>query len=112
MVFAGVGVLLSVCILHNKILWGVEYNCNAPISQTARDVRASHGTLINTFERIEMIFRRLEIYAKVPLTVLTSEMMDIIIRIMVEVLSILGIAMKDIKQGRMSKYSLIQVGHC
>ncbi|KAI0277942.1 hypothetical protein BGY98DRAFT_1176854, partial [Russula aff. rugulosa BPL654] len=81
-VFAGVGVLLS----------------------TARDVRASHGTLIDTFERIEMIFRRLEIYAKVPLTVLTSEMMDIIIRIMVEVLSILGIAMKDIKQGRMKKF--------
>jgi hypothetical protein len=33
-------------------------------------------------------------------------MMDIIIHIMVEVLSILGIATKEIKQGRISKYSI------
>jgi hypothetical protein len=32
------------------------------------------------------------------------EMMDIIVKIMVEVISILGIATKEIKQGRMSKY--------
>ena len=56
-----------------------------------------------------MFFGRLEIYTEVPPT---SEMMDIVIRIMAEVLSILGIAMKEIKQGRMSKYSLIQVRDC
>ena len=33
----------------------------------------------------------------------TQEMMGIIIQIMVEVLSILGIATKEIKQGRMSE---------
>ena len=33
----------------------------------------------------------------------TMEMMDIVIQIIVEVLSILGIATKEIKQGRMSK---------
>ena len=48
-----------------------------------------------------MFFRRLEIYTNVPATI---EMMDIIVQIMVEVLSILGMAMKEIKQGRMSKY--------
>jgi hypothetical protein len=63
---------------------------------------------MDIFERIEMFFRRLEIYTEVPPT---SEMMDILVRIMAEVLSILGIAMKEIKQGRMSKYSLIQVRH-
>ena len=31
------------------------------------------------------------------------EMMDTIIRIMVEILAILGIAMKEIKEGRMSE---------
>ena len=62
--------------------------------------------MIDIFERIETFFQRLEIYTEVPRT---SEMMDIVVRIMVEVLSILGIAMKEIKQGRMSKYSLIQV---
>jgi hypothetical protein len=47
-----------------------------------------------------MFFRRLEIYTEVPLT---PEMMDILIQIMVVVLSILGIATKEIQQGRMSK---------
>jgi hypothetical protein len=55
---------------------------------------------MDIFERIEMFFRRLEIYTEVPPT---TEMMDTIILIMVEVLSILGIATKEIKQGRMSE---------
>jgi hypothetical protein len=65
----------------------------------AKDARASQDTLIDIFERIEMFFRRLEIYTKAPLTM---EMMDIVIQIMVEVISILGIATKEIKQGLMS----------
>ena len=48
-----------------------------------------------------MFFRRLETYTRVPPT---TEMTDIIIQIMVEVLSILGIATKEIKQGRISEY--------
>ena len=48
-----------------------------------------------------MFFRRLDVYTEVPPT---NEMMDLIIQIMVEVLCILGIATKEIKQGRMSKY--------
>ena len=58
------------------------------------------------FERIEMFFRRLEIYTEVPSTM---EMMDIIVQIMAEVLSILGIMTKEIKQGRMSKYLLFNL---
>jgi hypothetical protein len=49
---------------------------------------------------MEGFFRRLEVYTEVRPT---TEMMDTIIRIMVEVLSILGIATKEIKQGRMSE---------
>jgi hypothetical protein len=84
-------------------------HCNGSISQAAKDARASQDTLIEIFERIEMFFRRLEIYTEVPPT---SEMMDIVARILAEVLSIVGIAMKEIKQGRISKYSVIQVRHC
>ena len=50
-----------------------------------------------------MFFRRLEVYTEVQPT---TQMLDIIIQIMVEVLSILGIATKEIKQGRISKYSM------
>jgi hypothetical protein len=54
------------------------------------------------FERIEKFFRRVEVYTEAQPT---SGMMDIIIQIIVEVLSILGIATKEIKQSRLSKYS-------
>jgi hypothetical protein len=48
-----------------------------------------------------MFLRRLDVYTELPPT---NEMMELIIRIMAEVISILGIATKEIKQGRMSKY--------
>ena len=73
------------------------------ISQAAKDAQASEVTLVDIFERIEMFFRRLEIYTELPLTM---EMMDTMIQIMTEILSVLGIATKDIKQGRTSKYLL------
>ena len=74
---------------------------NAYICQVAKDAQASQDILIDIFERIEMFFRRLEIYTELPSTM---EMMDTIIQVMAEVLSILGIATKEIRQGRMSKY--------
>ena len=48
-----------------------------------------------------MFFRRLEIYTELPST---TEMMDTIIQVVAEVLSILGIVTKEIRQGRMSEY--------
>ena len=50
-----------------------------------------------------MFFRRLQVYAEARPTM---EMMGILVQIIVEMLSILGIATKEIKQGRISKYSL------
>ena len=76
-------------------------HCSTYTCQAAKDVRASQDTLIDVFERIETFFRRLDTYTQVPPT---TDMMDTIVQIMVEVLSILGIATKDIKQGRMSEY--------
>ena len=76
-------------------------HCNIYIFQAAKDTRASQDAIIDVFERIEMFFRRLETYTQVPPT---TEMMDIIIQIVVEVLSILGIATKEVRQGRLSEY--------
>jgi hypothetical protein len=70
------------------------------VSQTAKNSRKSHEILLDIFGRIESFFRRLEIYTQVPST---PEMLDTIIRIMVEVLTILGIATKEIRQGRVSE---------
>ena len=98
-IFAGVGVLLSVRIFLDSFKFSVKHR-NAS-SQVAKDSRASQDALIDIFERMEMFFRRLETYTEVPST---EEMMDMIILIMVEVLSIFGTATKEIRQGQMSKY--------
>ncbi|KAI0275754.1 hypothetical protein BGY98DRAFT_1178154 [Russula aff. rugulosa BPL654] len=84
-IFAGVGVLLS----------------------AAKDIRKSHETLMDIFGRIESFFRRLEIYTQVPST---TEMLDTIIQVMVEVLTILGVATKEITQGRIKKYAKRLIG--
>ena len=68
--------------------------------QAARDVHSSQDALIDIFERVENFFQRLEVYTEVPPT---PEMINMMVKIMVEILSILGIAMKDIKQGRTSE---------
>jgi hypothetical protein len=51
-----------------------------------------------------MCFRPLENY----LEFLTTEMTDVIIQIMFEVLATLGISMVEIKQGHISKYFLYE----
>jgi len=68
---------------------------------TAKDVDASQDVLIDLFGRIENFFRRLESYTEVRPT---AAMMDIIVNIMIEVLTILAIATKEIKQRRARKY--------
>ncbi|KAH9986509.1 hypothetical protein BJV77DRAFT_965151 [Russula vinacea] len=78
-IFAGIGVLLS----------------------AAQGVSADQGALIDLFERIENIFRRLETYVEVPPT---PRMTDAIVTVMVEVLRILGIATKEIKHNRAKKF--------
>ena len=96
-IFAGVGVLLLVRILFTISCAG-QYNVYT--SQAVKDVRKGQDMLVDVFERIEGFFRRLEIYAEVRPT---TEMMDTIVQIMVEILSILGIATKEIKGGRLSE---------
>ncbi|KAI9461935.1 hypothetical protein BJY52DRAFT_165874 [Lactarius psammicola] len=78
-IFAGIGVLL----------------------QAIKDVRASQNALVDLFSRLEYFFKRLEKYIEVRPT---AAMKDIIIKIVVEVLLILGIATKEIGQGRTKKY--------
>ncbi len=74
--------------------------CNAYLFQAAMDVRASRDTLVDMLERIETYFQRLQTYTEVSLT---PEMIDLLGKIMVEVLSILAMATKRLKQGRISE---------
>ena len=63
-------------------------------------MNASQDVLIDIFVRMESFFKRLESYTEVPPT---AAMTDVILKIMIEVISILAIATKEIKQGRSSK---------
>ena len=69
-------------------------------SQAAKDASASHDKLVEHFNRIEHFFRRLEIYTGITPT---TAMTEIVIEIMVEVLTIFGIATKEVKRGRFSE---------
>jgi hypothetical protein len=55
---------------------------------------------------MEFVFKRLETYIKVRPT---SAMMDIIVQIMVEVISILGMVTKEVKQGQFSTPFLVDI---
>jgi hypothetical protein len=63
-------------------------------------VDASQDVLVNIFVRIEGFFKRLETYTEVRPTVAMTE---VTVKILIEVLSILAIATKQIKQGRSSE---------
>ncbi|KAF8489191.1 hypothetical protein F5888DRAFT_1638733 [Russula emetica] len=78
-VFSGIGILLS----------------------AAKDIDSSEDVFVDIFVRIESFFKRLESYTEVPPT---AAMTDVIVKIMIEILSILAIATKEIKQGRSKKF--------
>jgi len=78
----------------------------ADVLQAAEGVSASLVALVDVFERIENVFRRLEAYVGLPPT---TEMMDIIVKVMVEVLLILALVTKEIKQGKLGELVVVQL---
>ena len=71
--------------------------------QAARGVTSSYDTLLSLFECLGNFLKRLEVYTTIPHTPM---MMDLIIKIMIELLSVLALATKQIKQGRFSEYAV------
>ncbi|KAH9173906.1 hypothetical protein EDB89DRAFT_1815192, partial [Lactarius sanguifluus] len=67
----------------------------------AKEVAASKDTLAELFERIGFFFDRLETYTEVTPT---AAMTNVITRIMVEVLTIFGIATKEVRRGSTKKF--------
>ncbi|KAH8977018.1 hypothetical protein EDB86DRAFT_1352564 [Lactarius hatsudake] len=84
-VFTGIGVLLA----------------------AAKDVRASHDALVELFERIQFFLKRLGVHTRISPT---DDMIEILVKIMAEVISILSIATKEMQQSRMKIYIKKLVG--
>jgi len=69
------------------------------VCQTAKYVRESYDALVDIFECINSFLSRLKIYTE---TKPTPAMIEMMIKIMVELLAVLALATKQINQGRLS----------
>ena len=82
------------------------YYRNTQVPQAAKDVSTSYDALIDLFASFENFLGRLGIYTGVPPT---PALTNILVKIMVELLSTLALATKQVKQGRLSAFVLYGV---
>jgi hypothetical protein len=68
--------------------------------QAVKGVLDDYDTLADLLESVEHFLSRLDIYTKIPPTVGMTEM---IVKILVELLSILALATKQLQQGKLSE---------
>jgi hypothetical protein len=101
--FVGIGALLDVRLFNTILNY---FSCDIGVCQAASGVSSSYDALLNLFECLANFLRRLEIYTMIPPTQL---MTDIILKIMLEILSVLALATKQIKEGRFSKCPVIDI---
>ena len=91
--FTGIDVLLAVRPLTALFS---QVPCDVRLSQAASGVTSSYDALLKLFERLGDFFQRLEIYISVQPT---TKMTNIIVRIIIQVLSVLALARKEINTG-------------
>ena len=68
--------------------------------QAFKGVIGSYGALVDLLESIEHFLNRLDIYTKIEPT---DAMTEMVVKILVELLSTLALATKQIKQGKTSE---------
>jgi hypothetical protein len=73
---------------------------NTQVYQAVKGSIDSYEGLVDLFETIEHFLNRLEIYTSIPPTVSMTEM---VVKILVELLSTLALATKQIKEGKSSE---------
>jgi len=96
-IYAGLAILLSVCAIP-LLLCG--HPCDIQVNQAARGEIDCYDALVDLLESIENFLSRLDIYTQIPPT---PAMDDIVVNILVELLSTLALATKELKQGRSSE---------
>jgi hypothetical protein len=77
-----------------------RYPCDVQVNQAANGVVSSWDALVELLESIEHFLNRLDMYARMPHTLALDE---IVIKIMVELLSTLALATRELKEGRPSE---------
>ena len=74
--------------------------------QAIKDVSASYDALVELFELMESFLKRLKVYIKVPSM---TELTEIVVKILVELLATVALATQQIKQGRLSESFSVDV---
>jgi hypothetical protein len=74
--------------------------CDALVCQAINAAGATQAALGGLFDRIEHFFKRLEVYIEIPPP---AGLTNIIVEIMVEVISVLALATKEITGGKRRK---------
>jgi hypothetical protein len=82
------------------------YDCVIQVYQAANDVNASHDALADLLELVEQFVNRLEIYTKVTLE---RAMVELIVKMMVQLLHVLGLVTKEIRRNPLSKPGLADI---
>jgi hypothetical protein len=67
-------------------------------------MRASYDALVDLFATFENFLSRLSIYAEIPPT---PALTNVLVKIIVELISTLALATKQVKQGRFSEFVLV-----
>ena len=105
LIHTGLGIILGVCTF---LKFSLVYCSDIRAHQAAKGVSESHEALFELLESIGHFLKRLDIYTKISSTPALDE---VVIKILVELLSTLALATKELKQGRPSESILIDVFH-
>ena len=99
-IHTGLGILFSVCAFLSSLSAHLR---DIQTYQAVKGVLDDYDTLADLLESVELFLNRLNIYIKIPPTV---SMTEIIVKILVELLSIFALATKQIQQGKLSESML------
>ena len=83
-----------------------RYPRDTQVLQAAKDVSANFDALLDLFASFENFLSRLSIYTGIPPTLAPT---NVPVKIIVELLSTLAFATKQVKQGRFSKFVLAAI---
>jgi hypothetical protein len=81
-------------------LFPVAHLCNIQLYQAIKGVKDSYDALVELLKSIEHFLDCLNIHTKITRTVAMTEML---VKILVELLSMLALATKEVKQGKPSE---------
>ena len=100
------------CICHPSrrmtlLYFQLVHPSDMQVCQAVKDVSTSYDALVDFLESIEHFMNRLDMYTSVHSTGAMTEMDQMMVKIMVEMISTLALVTKQIKQKRPSEFVTI-----